>query len=599
MRDQLQSLPDRPGVYQYLDAQGRLLYVGKAKSLKKRVRSYWRFTPELHPNPSLGARLLKMLHEATRIDYLLAPSEADALILENALIKQLKPRYNILLRDDKTYPYIYLDRSEAFPRFELTRRVVQKRGVRYYGPFPSGGRALLDALYDLFPLVQKKSGLHGGKACLFHQIGKCLAPCEGAVSSAEYHAMVDRAEKALLERTQLLHAVEEQMHRLAEQERFEEAARLRDRLDAIRAIQIVSETDLATTEDLDVLAILQTPERGIVMRLFVRHGRIISASHTLFRQPDSDQLAAAYTQALLDFYTPDLPMTPPRVLLADPLPPLELEQITQTLRKRLGRAIGLHHPRRGPKKRLIEIARTNARALLERAKPAGEPIEVRLQDLLQLSRTPWRVEAFDNSHMMGQAPVGSMVVWDEGSWRKMHYRRYTLTARDEYGQMREMLTRRIKRFAEDPPPDLWLIDGGETLRRLAVELLREAGVHLDVVAIAKEKRDAKAHRARGAARDLLHADAGAFSLAWDDPRLQWCQRLRDEAHRFALAFHQQTKRRQDACIALYEKQGVGPATVKKLLDFFGTFEAIGAADLETLTALVGKKMALRVQKSSI
>jgi excinuclease ABC subunit C len=591
MIETIRALPDAPGVYQYFDAAGRLLYVGKAKSLRHRVKSYWRFTPALHPNPTLGPRLLKMLHEARRIEYILTPGEADALILENALIKQLKPRYNILLRDDKTYPYIYVDLEEDFPRFEITRRIVRRKGVRYFGPFPAGARALLDALYDAVPLIQKKSGLHGGKACLFHQIGKCPAPCEGKITPHAYRAYVDEAIELIHKRSELTRRLHKRMEQLATQERFEEAAAVRDQIARIDALQTHSDIDLATTENLDIVAIVPGEERGVTVRIFLRNGRIVSTAHAFFGHTELFDVASAYRQALLDFYTEDLPLIPDAVLVADGV---ESDELSTTLTRRLGKRLRIVHPRKGAKKRLIDLARTNADELL-RLHPPEEAIETHIARLFGLHDTPWRVEAFDNSHLMGEATVGAMVVWDHGTWDKAHYRRYTLEARDEYGQMRQMLRRRIERFDREPPPDLWLIDGGETLRTLARDLLRDAGVNLEVVAIAKEKHDAKAHRAKGAARDTLHSDRGTHTLSPDDPRLQWCQRLRDEAHRFALAFHRNRKRRHDTRIALLDQKGIGPATVKKLLDYFGTFEAIASADDEEVSSVVGTKTAQRVR----
>jgi len=296
---------------------------------------------------------------------------------------------------------------------------------------------------------------------------------------------------------------------------------------------------------------------------------------------------------LLDFYDAEVPLIPHAVLVADPLGDPEL---AQTLSQRIGKSLRILHPQRGPKKRLIELARANAQELLRR-RPAVRPVEEAVAALAGLARVPWRVEVFDNSHMMGSAPVGAMVVWDHGSWDKTHYRRYALEARDEYAQMEAMLTRRIARFDREPPPDLWLLDGGETLRQLAVTLLDQAGVTLDVIALAKEKLDAKAHRAKGAARDRLATDQGILTLEPSDARLQWCQRLRDEAHRFAIAYHQQRKRRHDTQVAFLERHGIGPATVKKLIDYFGSFEAIRAASLEELSSVIGKKMALRVQNT--
>jgi excinuclease ABC subunit C len=215
MQAVIQNLPSCAGVYQYFDANGKLLYIGKAKNLKNRVKSYWRFSPEFAPNTVQSSRIIKMLHEAQHLEYIVVDTEEDALILENSLIKQLKPKYNILLRDDKTYPYIYIDESTAFPRFEITRKVIKGKNITYYGPFPSGGKALLDALYEVYPLVQKKSCLREGKACLFYQIKKCLAPCESKVTPEAYAELVAQAKTSIVKRKDLISALEERMTDLA------------------------------------------------------------------------------------------------------------------------------------------------------------------------------------------------------------------------------------------------------------------------------------------------------------------------------------------------------------------------------------------------
>jgi excinuclease ABC subunit C len=534
-----------------------------------------------------------MLQESSRIEYLLTATEEDALILENSLIKQLKPRYNILLRDDKTYPYIYIDLSEDFPRFELTRKVIKGSKIRYYGPFPTGGRALLNALYEVFPLVQKKSGLHGGKACLFHQIGKCPAPCEEKITPQEYHATLSQATDAIHKRTKLTKKLQEKMLSLAEQERFEEAAKMRDQIEVIESLKILSNIDLANNDNIDVFAIKTNDKQGVVVRVFLRDGRITSTSHTFFRRTDLYDADEAYRQALLDLYTESTPIPPRSILLADYI---DDNGLTAAIRSRLDKKIEILHPQRGAKKRLVELAATNADELLRMQPSPTNTIEKDVAMLLLLPQVPYRVEVFDNSHMMGSATVGGMVVWDEGKWDKKGYRHYALEAKDEYGQMREMLARRIKDFEVTPPPDLWLLDGGETLRQLAVSLLNKAGVNLEVVAIAKEKLDAKAHRAKGAARDLLYYDHGIVELKPNDKRLQWCQRLRDEAHRFAITYHKKKKYHEDTQISLLQKKGIGPATVKKLLDYFGTFEAINSASEEELSIVVGKKTAFKLEK---
>ncbi len=593
MIEKIRSLPDKPGVYQYFDANGHLLYIGKAKSLKARVKSYWRFTPDFHPNPTLGARITKMLGEASEIEYLLTPTEEDALILENSLIKQLKPKYNILLRDDKTYPYIYIDLSQDFPRFELTRKVVKGKKIRYFGPFPSGGRTLLDSLYEVFPLVQKRSGLTGGKACLFHQIGKCPAPCEGKISPEGYHATISAATEAIQKRSILIEKLRERMVSLSEQERFEEAAKTRDSIDTIEHLKLLSNIDMANNDNIDIFAIKTGDKRGVVVKMFLRNGRITSSSHTYFRRTELYDADEAYRQALLDHYAHTIPLPPQTILLADAV---EVAGLETTIKGRLGKKVDILHPKKGAKRRLTDLSIANADELL-RSEPSTSSIEEEVAKLFDLSEVPYRVEVFDNSHMMGSATVGGMVVWDEGGWDKKSYRHYILNAKDEYGQMKEMLSRRIKDFGTASPPDLWLLDGGETLRRLALSLLLEQGINLEVVAIAKEKLDAKAHRAKGAARDLLYGNKEIIELKPSDKRLQWCQRLRDEAHRFAITFHQKKKREEDIRISLLKGKGIGPTTIKKLLDFYGTFEAIEKADQKNLAQIAGSKTASILAKN--
>jgi len=588
VKDTLQNLPTDPGVYQYFDLKGKLLYVGKAKNLKNRVKSYWRYTPEFKPNPTQSPRILKMLYEAAELEYIVVECEEDALILENSLIKQLKPKYNILLRDDKTYPYIYIDESSDFPRFEITRKVVKGKNITYYGPFPTGGKALLDTLYEVYPLVQKKSCLREGKACLFYQINKCLAPCEKKVSPETYAKIVAEAKYAIVKRKTLISALHTRMTSLAEQERFEEAGTLRDNIQAISSLNITSNIDLANTLDLDIFAIRNGDERGVIVKLFMRSGKIISSSHTYFRHTHIFDENEAYTQALLEFYSIDTPQISKQVLTAHSFE--DASQVSKTLSTRFGKKIEILTPKIGPKAKLIALAEKNCEELLRKTE-SNTLMEQKIADLFDLSVIPYRLETFDNSHMMGVAVVGGMVVWDEGSWDKSSYRRYQLQARDEYGQMREMLSRRIADFKVHPAPDLWILDGGKANLHLALTLLQEENINLNVIAIAKEKLDAKAHRAKGAAKDLIYTVEGLMELKPNDKRLHWIQRQRDEAHRYAITYHQNKKRKEDTQISLLNKKGVGKATVKKLIDYFGTFEAIESASSEEIEKVCNRKIA--------
>jgi len=584
----IEKLPSTFGVYQYFDDNKKLLYVGKAKDLKKRVRSYFRFTPILRPNPTQSSRIIKMLSEAKSIEYIVVTSEEDALILENSLIKQLNPKYNILLRDDKTYPYLYIDDKEPFPRFELTRKVVKGKNITYYGPFPTGGKALLDAIYEIYPLVQKKNCLREKRACLFHQIKKCHAPCEGKITSVDYKKIVDEVKESIIKRGKLIKALESRMFLLAEQERFEEAAKLRDISSLIDSLSLSTTTDLANDTNLDIFAILNGDERGVVVKLFMREGKIISSSYNYFRHTHNFELNEAYKQAVLEFYTVDSPHVVETILVADQFD--DSIEIASMLSKRFNKKIELTSPKIGRKLKLTQLAMQNAKELLKN-QTSHNYIEQEVADLLSLSKIPYRIESFDNSHMMGVATVGAMVVWSEERWDKSSYRRYELHERDEYGQMREMLGRRISDFTKEPPPDLWILDGGDANLNLALQLLKDAKVNLNVIAIAKEKLDAKAHRAKGAAKDILYTDNGIVELKPNDRRLHWIQRQRDESHRFAITYHKNKKRRDDTQISLLNKKGVGKATVKKLIDYFGSFQAIKDATIDELSIVVGRRLA--------
>ena len=579
----IQNLPTQAGIYQYFDESGRVLYVGKAKNLKNRVKSYWRFTPTLQPNPTLEVRIRRMLAQAVTIEYIIVETETDALILENSLIKQLNPKYNILLRDDKTYPYIYIDESQAFPRFELTRKIIKNKNIKgnsisYYGPFPNGGKVLLDTLYEVFPMVQKKSCLNGKKACLFYQIEKCLAPCEGKITKEEYQIIITKAKESISKRYILIKVLHEKMMKLALSERYEEAGKLRDNIQMLEKLTIDSHLDLKSLEDMDIFAIVNGKSKGVIIKLFMRQGKIISSAFSTFRGVNIYDENEAYKQALLEFYHNETPQIAKTILVADNFE--DKEEISTLLSKRFSKTITIHHPLKGSKKRLTTLAISNAHEILKQRDQ--EEIEPKISELFELETLPYRVESFDNSHMMGVATVGAMVVWNEGKWQKNHYRRYKLQAKDEYGQMREMLRRRIDSFGKNPAPNLWILDGGETLRQLALKLLDEVNMRLDVIAIAKEKLDHKAHRAKGSAKDIIYTKESVFKLSPTDKYLQWVQRQRDEAHRFAIAYHQNRKRKEDTQNSLLQKKGIGSATIKKLLNYFGTFEAIKNASFEEL-----------------
>ncbi|MBD5164716.1 excinuclease ABC subunit UvrC [Helicobacter sp.] len=588
----LKKIPDKSGVYHYFDSEGRLLYVGKAKNLKNRVKSYFRFTPTLAPAPNLSLRIAKMVQQIAMIRYLIVENENDALILENSLIKQLKPKYNILLRDDKTYPYLCVDMQEDFPRIILTRKVLKKtQGLHYFGPYSSGARDLLECLYEIFPLVQKESCKQGKKACLFYQIKRCLAPCEGRVSIESYHSILHNALDCIENPKKILTKLEGKMLFLAENLRFEEAGALRDKIAKIQQLHTISSVDFARLEDLDVFALVCEGKSAVLVKFFMRKGRIVSSATQMIKSEMGFDESEIYKQALINYYDSDLPLKPKQILI-----PFDLGEIARELenflQQKFHKKIPLHNPKSGEKRRLCELAIQNGKEVLRLQKNDEEEVLEALKSLFNLQNIPLRFEVFDTSHHKGQQCVGAMIVYENKTFIKESYRHYLLKGSDEYSQMREMLERRIADFAKESPPDLWVLDGGAGQINLAKDLLSSAGVNLEVIGIAKEKLDHKAHRAKGAAKDILRDELlQEYRLPSSDKRLQFLQKLRDEAHRFAITFHQKQKQKTMKKSKILEIKGIGKATQNRLLSYFGNFEAIHNATLEELMQVLSQTLA--------
>lgn len=590
----LKKIPPKSGVYHYFDSEGRLLYVGKAKNLKNRVRSYFRFTSTLAPAPNLSLRIAQMVRQIAMMRYIIVENENDALILENSLIKQLKPKYNILLRDDKTYPYLCVDTQEDFPRIVLTRKVFKKtQGLRYFGPFSSGARELLDSLYEVFPLVQKESCKQGKKACLFFQIQRCLAPCEGRVSVESYREILQNALDCIENPKKILTKLEQKMSFLAENLRFEEAGIMRDRIAKIKQLSTMSSVDFARLEDLDVFALVCEGSSAALVKFFMRNGKIASSATQIIKSGIGFDACEIYKQAVLNYYNNDLPLKPKQILI-----PLDLgevaEELENFLQQRFHKKIPIHNPKSGEKKRLCELAIQNGKEVLRLQKNDEEEVLESLKSLFNLQNIPSRFEVFDTSHHKGAQNVGAMIVYESSvnGFLKESYRHYLLQGSDEYSQMREMLERRIADFEKESPPDLWVLDGGAGQINLAHNLLSSAGVNLEVIGISKEKIDHKAHRAKGEAKDILRDESlQEFRLPTSDKRLQFIQKLRDEAHRFAITFHQKQKQKTMQKSKILEIKGIGKATQNRLLSYFGSFEAIHSANLKELAKVLSPTLA--------
>ena len=588
LKDRIKGLPDSAGVYQYFDKDGHLLYIGKAKSLAKRVKSYFNFSPEFKPNSNLSIRIAKMISQAHTLEYIVVNSEHDALILENSLIKQFMPKYNILLRDDKTYPYIYIDNSQKYPRFEITRKIIKSSDIKYYGPFSVGARDILDSIYELCALVQKKGSLSSKKLCLYYQINRCLGPCELPVSEEDYNKELELAKELILNKKTLIKKLQDKMFFYAENLRFEEATALRDRCERISRSEIKSEIDFASSENYDIFVIKNSQSRAVIVRIFMREGKIISSSHDyiqLHEGYDEDEL---YQRAIMGFYAHGKPPIVAPILVASEFEGKEsIEEFLSTV---FEKKADIKVPKTGKRKQLVDLALLNATELLKKEtqeKQSGILNEIK--ELFSLQRVPSRVEVFDNSHISGVACVGAMAVYENDKFDKKSYRIYHLEARDEYAQMREMLLRRVESFLKNPPPDLWILDGGSTLLNLALSILESSGIALDVIAIAKEKVDAKAHRAKGKAKDIMYSKDSSFKLLDSDKRLHFVQKLRDEAHRCAINFHKKTKLKIDQESKLLTLKGISQAKIIKLLNHFTTFDAIKEATVEEISSILNLK----------
>ena len=581
----IKNLPKDSGIYEYFDEFDRILYIGKAKNLKKRVSSYFNLSEnKVKPSTKLSPRIHHMVQKIKYIKTIIVNNEQDALILENSLIKQLKPRYNILLRDDKTYPYILIDNNLAFPRLEIVRKITKNKEHLYFGPYTSGIRDIVDSIYEILPLVQKKSCLREKKACLFYQINRCYAPCEGKISPDEYNKIIKQAIDLLKNPNHLIKILQNKMLDLASNLRFEEANIIKFRIKKINQFATFSTIDLAKLYNFDIFAIYHNNhKKSVLIKLFMRDGKITSSDYYFINHNDNEiNLSYLYTQALINHYKNNIALNLDSILL-----PIDLENKDEILSLiQSSKKITITKPKNKTQQNLINLALNNAKNIIE--SNSDDKLLESIQSLLRLQNTPYRIEVFDTSHHSGDSIVGGMIVWQisesiNGEFVKNSYRRYNLKGLDEYTQMQELLSRRAKDFSTNPPPDLWLIDGGKGQINIAKEILDSSGANIDIVAIAKEKVDSKAYRSKGGANDILRTNELTIKLNKSDERLLFLQRLRDEVHRYTITFHRQKKAKNMLDSAFSKAQ------IKKLLNHFGSFEHINNADSDLIKEILKKR----------
>jgi excinuclease ABC subunit C len=589
LNDKLETLPVRPGVYLFRDAGGAILYVGKARVLRDRVRSYF------HASRPFDARLQALAGEIADVDLVVTDTEMEALALENNLIKRHRPRYNVLLRDDKNHPYLKLTLAEEYPRLHVTRRVGED-GNAYGGPYipASLARKSASLVHKLFGVRSCREALDGRRPrpCLQYQIKRCLAPCVAEICELPRYREACEDARLFLEgrAEEVARRLGSQMVAAAAAERFEEAASLRDQVRTLERLDTPQKVTTTDLEERDLFGLHREGDRAAVQVFSVRDGKVVGRDAYLL-----DHLAepeAVLASAVQQYYAQGR-YVPREVLVPEPIEEADLLQ--RWLAERRGTAVRIRVPRRGEKVRLLDLVVRNARLAfdLEWKHPRRQSEEIlrALRDLLDLDVEPRRIECFDISNIQGSDIVASMVSFQDGRPDKAGYRKFRVRgvagSPDDFASMREVVGRRYRRLLEEgrDPPDLVLIDGGKGQLGAAVEALEELGLGDQPVASLAKKEELIFVRGRGE----------PLALPRSSPVLQLVQRVRDEAHRFAVAFHRKARSRRTLHSELDEIPGVGPARRRKLLSRFGSLRGVRGASEAELAAAVGRVTAGRIR----
>ncbi len=596
----LPHLPLSPGVYRMLDGKGDVLYVGKARAIRKRVTSYTQTS-------RLPERLRRMVHETRRIEVITTASEAEALLLEANLIKKLRPRYNIVLRDDKTYPWLMISDDHPFPQI-AKHRGERRKGASYYGPFASvwAVNQTITALQRVFLLRTCRDTVFDtrDRPCLLHQIKRCAAPCVERISAEDYGALVREAKQFLEGETPTIQKrLAAEMEAAAERLEFERAAALRDRIRGLTHVQGTSRINLDGVGDADVVALHMAAGQSCVQVFFFRGGRNNGNRPYFLTHSKSDITPEEVLGSFLGQLYDDLP-PPPLVLLSHDVPDAPL--IAEALAIKASRKVELHRPQRGEKRDIVQHAETNAREALERrlaeSTAQGQLLEG-VQRLFDLPERPERIEVYDNSHIMGTNAYGAMIVGGPSGFMKSAYRKFSIKDAkpgDDFAMMREVLERRFGRALKEDParteegwPDLVIIDGGQGQLSAVTEVMAGLGLEdIPLVAIAKGVD-------RDAGREWFHmAGREAFQLPPRDPVLYYLQRLRDEAHRFVIGAHRTRRAKSLTKSELDDVPGIGPKVKRELLNHFGSARGVRQASEADLAHCpgIGPALAKRIHE---
>jgi len=594
LEDRLKNLPAKPGVYLFRDQRGDVLYVGKAKSLRPRVRSYFQKTTDGR------AQIQQLPDRVADIEVIVTGSEVEALHLEQNLVKRHRPPFNVRLRDDKSFPYIAVTVEDEYPRVMFTRE-RHRQGVWYFGPYANAKkvRETLDVLNRVFPYRPcegPKPGRHSGIPCLDYHIDRCLAPCVGYVSKDDYRAIIDGVIEFLSGNVRpIQRELEQKMHDAAGEERFEDAARYRNRLFAVQHLVERQSVERQSVGNVDVIGFATVDDRAVVQIFPLRGGKMVDRHSFHLENVAGQDLTTVLESFCLEYYG-SAPSVPPQIVV--PRDSGDLSALAQFLSERRGARVEVRAAERGEKRRLQELADENARHALVTEQAATEQKRARrvealeeLREALNLESLPVRIECYDISHAMGQDPVASMVVFQDALPRKADYRKFGIKTAgadpDDFAAMAEVITRRFARLSDGTgeshdssfatAPNLVVIDGGKGQLSAALGAMQAFDLpRVAVISLAKRIEEV-----------FVPGQSRPIVLSRHNPGLQLLQRLRDEAHRFALGFHRQRRESRGFASLFDELEGVGPARRRALLQHFGSVEEMAAASPEELEGVPG------------
>jgi len=591
LEEQLKALPANPGVYLFKDEQGNIIYVGKAANLNNRVRSYF------GTSSSLSSKIQQLVSKIDDLEFMLTDSEQEALILECNLIKKYHPRYNVRLKDDKTFPYLKINVNEEWPGVYITRR-IKNDGARYFGPFASAGsvRKTLRLIKKIFPFRSCTKHINGSdnRPCLNYYIHRCLGPCIGAVTKPEYQEVINQVILFLEGKQELvLHELNNRMTAAAQQLQFEKASLLRDQIQAIKRIIEGQKIAITLKGEQDAIALAQNGGQAYVEIFFIRNNKLIGHDHFTMEGIHDEKPGQIMTNFVKQYYA-SASYIPPVILIQYPVD--EMSVLTKWLKERRRGNIKLQVPQRGVKKRLINIVAENANKglLLVKAKQANLEIITsglqELKDTLCLPKIPLRIEGYDISDIQGALAVGSMIALEKGLPKPSHYRRFRVkmvAGINDYAMIQEILRRRFKRAIASETgwanmPDLILIDGGKGHLNAALEVRQELRLDsIPMVSLAKENEEA-----------FIPGKPEPVDIPKDSPALHILQRARDEAHRFAISYHRRLRYKESVTSILDDIPGIGPKRKKALLQKFSSVEAIKDASTEEISQTKGITLAL-------